>query len=220
MCIRGNIKNDFRMFYFQARNIKQVFFIPLILILVVLPLVLFASMKKYQDIYYVEESLMLFGQYIIPVLSTWWFSFAFIELIDNEGNELFYVTSRMKNNLVLLWLGLYLAVIGVVYGIIGIWVNIAPWEFVRVAICSCFYIFLEYAIMFWSGSMTLSFLVTILYWLATTFGSQIKVDWLNCYDNNFMTIELLKEKYMWVLLVAITFYAIGCIGNARKDRYN
>lgn len=220
MRIRGNIKNDFRMFCFQARNIKKVFFIPITINLIGLPLVLFASMKKYQDIYYVEEALMLFGQYLIPILSTWWFSFAFIELVDNEGNELYYVNCKMKDNLLLLWLGLYLSIIGVEYGIIGIWTNIALVEFIRVAICSCFYAALEYAVMFWSGSMTVSFLIIILYWMMSALGEEIKVNWLNCFDNNFMTMNLLTEKYVWIMILAVVFYFIGCLGNAYKEKYN
>ena len=220
MRIRGNIKSDFRMFCFQFKNIRKVFFIPIMINLIGLPLVLFASMKRYQDIYYVEEALMLFGQYVIPILSTWWFSFAFIEFIDNEGNELYYVNHKMKNRLLLLWLGLYLAITGIEYGVIGIWTDIALLELIRVAICSCFYVALEYAVMFLSGSMTLSFLVIILYWMMSALGGEIKVNWLNCFDNNFMTMNLLTEKYVWIMILAIVFYLTGCLGNARKEKYN
>ena len=92
-------------------------------------------------------------------------------------------------------------------------------EFVRVAICSCFYVFLEYAVMFWTGSMTVSFMVSALYWLMTSFGGQIKISWLNCYYNDFMTVEILIERYVWIFVVAIVFYIAGCIGNARKEKY-
>lgn len=219
MRTRGNIKSDFRMFLFQMKNIKRVFAVPLIMNLIVLPLLLVASMKKYDDMYYVEEALVLYGQYFIPVLATWWFSFAFIEIVDNPGNELFYVTGRMKNRLVLLWLGLYLVITGIEYLVLGIWINVVLLEFVRVAICSCFYVFLEYAVMFWTGSMTVSFMVSALYWLMTSFGGQIKISWLNCYYNDFMTVEILIERYVWIFVVAIVFYIAGCIGNARKEKY-
>jgi len=177
-------------------------------------------MKKYQDLYYVEEAFMLLGQYIIPILAAWWFSFSFIELVENEGNELYYVNSRMKDNLVLLWLVLYLMMIGAGCLIAKHWIDIALVEFIRMAVCSCFYVSLEYAVMYWSGSMTLSFLAIMLYWLISCFGEQIPVEWLNCYSTQFMSAELFWGKYVRILCIAVVFYVLGFIGNARKEKFN
>ena len=220
MRARGNIKADFGTFLFQMKNIRSVFWVPVATVYILIPLILLLTMRKYQDMYYVEESFMLLGQYIVPVLATWWFSFAFIELVENEGNELYYVNSRMKDNLMLLWLGSYLVIIGIGCLAASYWIDIALIEFLRMAICSCFYIALEYAAMYWSGSMTFSFLVIMLYWLATVFGDQIPLEWLNCYSSQFMSAGLFWEKYIGIMCVAIIFYILGCIGNARKEKFN
>ncbi len=220
MRARRNIKADFNIFLFQMKNIRNVFWVPIAAVYILTPIILFLTMKKYQDSYYVGEAFMLLGQYIIPVLAAWWFSFSFIELVENEGNELYYVNSRMKDHLVLLWLGLYLIMIGAGCLIAKHWIDIALAEFLRMAVCSCFYISLEYAVMYWSGSMTLSFLAVMLYWLMSCFGGQIPVDWLNCYSNQFMSAGLFWGKYIRILGIAVILYILGLAGNARKEKFN
>lgn len=202
------------------KNIRGVFLIPVLIIYVLIPFVLAMTMKKYEDIRYVEENFILITQYFVPVLSVWWISFAFIELVEGEGNELHFINHRMKDNLVLLWLALYLILLAMGCGAASMWMDNVFLEFLRMAICSCFYVGLIYAVMFWSGSMTLSFLTVILYWMSSTFGSQIPVAIFNCYDTDPMSMELLSKKYVYIMLFAIALYVTGCMGNFRKQKYN
>ncbi len=220
MYFRRNLSGELGVFRFQIKSIKNVFAFPLVVLYILIPAILILTMRKYQDIYYVEENLMLLGQYLVPVLSIWWLCFAFIEFVEGEGNELYFVNSRMKDNLVLLWLGLYLLVVGVGCAAVGFWVNTAWLEFIRMAISSCFYVGMVYAVMFISGSMTISFLVVMLYWMASVFGEQIPFEWLNCYDTNFMSLELLSEKYAYIMFFSVLFYLLGSIANLKKQKFN
>lgn len=219
MRIGRNLMREVRMFLFQLRSIRGVLWIPAAVEFFLLPWLLVLTMKKYQDIWYVEDTFQLMTQYLVPVLSVWWLSFAFIEMIEGDGSELHYVNHRMKDNLVLLWLGAYLLMTALGCGIASMWIGNAWMEFLRMVICSCFYVGLAYGTMFWSGSMTVTFLVVVIYWMASLFGGNFPLPILNCYDGLAMSMELLSAKYVYIMLTAVVLYVLGCIGNQRKERY-
>lgn len=184
------------------------------------PMLLFLTMKKYEDLAYVQENFVLLTQYLVPILSVWGISFSFIDLIEGDGNEIHYVNHKMKDNLVLIWLGLYLLTIAVGCGVAGLWIENIWMEYIRLFICCCFYTGLLFCAMFCTGSMTLSFLAITLYWLASVFGNQIPIDLLNCYDTRAMSMSLLSSKYIYIMLAAILFYMLGYFGNKRKLHFH
>lgn len=214
------LERECQLFLFQLKNVKKLLAVPALLLFVVIPLVLYTAMKKYGDIYYAEENFVILTQYLVPLMSVWGMGFAFVELIEADGEEIHYVNHRMKDNLVLLWLGLYLAVVALGCAAAGIWLESVWLEYMRVAISSCFYTSLFFCVMFWSGSMTVPFLVVSVYWLASIFGNQVPFDWLNCYDTRFMSVELLLHKYVYIMLTAVLLYLAGCAGNRKKQRYH
>lgn len=213
------LKGEFAFFRFQLKSIRTVFFVPIVVILWIIPLLLFMTMEKYQNVVYVEEQFVMLSQYFIPLLSTWWLSFSFINLVEGSGNELHYMYHRLQDNLVLIWYFLYILLIVIYCSIVTIWIENTWLEFVRLSICSFFYISMTYAVMFFSHSMTVSFLVNILYWMRSTFGEGIPVELLNCYSASRMSIELLSQKYVYILLTGIVLYCIGWIANKRKEKY-
>lgn len=219
MYIRRNLRREWRLFLFQMKNIRSVLWVPAAVEFLLIPWMLVLTMKKYEDLWYVEDTFRLMTQYLVPVLSTWWMSFGFIEITEGDGNELHYVNHRMKDNLVLLWLGAYLLMTALGCGAASLWLGNAWMELLRMAICSCFYVGMAYAVMFLSGSMTATFLVVAIYWMASIFGGNFPVAALNCYDGLGMSIELLSGKYVYIMLAAIALYALGCAANKRKERY-
>lgn len=215
-----HLERERQLFLFQLKNVRKLLAVPVILLFAVIPLVLCAVMKKYGDIYYVEENFVILTQYLVPLMSVWGMGFAFVELIEADGEEIHYVNHRMKDNLVLLWLLLYLAVVALGCAVAGIWVGNVWLEYMRMAISSCFYTSLFFCVMFWSDSMTVPFLAVSVYWLASIFGNQVPFDWLNCYDTRFMSVELLFHKYVYIMLAAVLLYLAGYVGNRRKQRYH
>ncbi|MBC6680710.1 hypothetical protein [Zhenpiania hominis] len=215
-----HLTREFRLFLFQLRDVKKLLLIPGVFLILLIPLLLFLTMKKYEDLSYAEEYLELLAQYLMPVLSVWGPGFAFVNLIESEGEEVHYVNHRMKDSQMLLWLGLYLVFLALWFGIAGIWLEGVWMEYLRQVISCCFYTGLLYCVMYWGGSMTLAFLAVALYWMASLFAHQIPLDILNCYDPRSMTAELLEEKYIYLMLAAAVLYVFGLIGNRQKQQFH
>ncbi len=211
------LKREIGLFLFQVREVRKLLIVPGLLLFILIPFLLFLTMKKYNDFSYVKGNLELLAQYLMPVMSVWRTGFAFAELMESEGEEVHYVNHRMKDNQILLWLGLYLVVLAFWFGIAGIWLQGIWMEYIRQVISCCFYTGLLYCAMFWSSSMTFSFLAVMLYWMTSLFVKQIPLDFLNCYDPRSMTVQLLTEKYLYVMLAAILLYGAGLSGNKRKE---
>lgn len=64
-----HLTREFRLFLFQLRDVKKLLLIPGVFLILLIPLLLFLTMKKYEDLSYAEEYLELLAQYLMPVLS-------------------------------------------------------------------------------------------------------------------------------------------------------
>ena len=214
-----NLKKEYSLFLFQLKSIRGLAIVPLIIIFVLIPLILILTMKKYDDIVYVEERFIILSQYFIPIFSIWWIGFSFIDLIEGDGNEVYYINHRMKHRLVFIWFALYMAVIGAGYLIASIWIENMALEYVRIAISCCFYVGIMYSFMYIFSSMTAAFLGVAIYWTESLFGSGINMGVLNCYVGLFATKEMIIQHYSWIMLAAVILYVAGCICNMRKRRF-
>ena len=125
-----NLKKEYSLFLFQLKGIRGLFAVPLIVMFILIPLILILTMKKYDEIAYVDERFIILSQYFVPIFSIWWIGFSFIDLIEGDGNEVYYINHRMKNKLVIMWLALYLAIIGAGYLIASIWIENMALEYV------------------------------------------------------------------------------------------
>ena len=143
-----NLKKEYSLFLFQLKSIRGLAVVPLIIIFVLIPLILILTMKKYDEIVYVEERFIILSQYFVPALSVWCIGFSFIDLIEGEGNEVYYINHRMKDNLILIWLALYLVIVGAGYMIASIWIENMALEYIRIAISCCFYVGIMYSFMY------------------------------------------------------------------------
>ena len=214
-----NLKKEYSLFLFQLKSIRGLAVVPLIIIFVLIPLILILTMKKYDEIVYVEERFIILSQYFVPALSVWCIGFSFIDLIEGEGNEVYYINHRMKDNLILIWLALYLAVIGAGYLIASIWIENMALEYVRIAISCCFYVGIMYSFMYIFSSMTAAFLAVAIYWTESLFGSGINMGVLNCHVGLFATKELIIQHYSWIMVAAVVLYIAGYICNRKKQKF-
>ncbi len=214
-----NLKKEYSLFLFQLKSIRGLAVVPLIIIFVLIPLILVLTMKKYDEIVYVEERFIILSQYFVPALSVWCIGFSFIDLIEGEGNEVYYINHRMKDNLILIWLALYLAVIGAGYLIASIWIENMALEYVRIAISCCFYVGIMYSFMYIFSSMTAAFLAVAIYWTESLFGSGINMGVLNCHVGLFATKELIIQHYSWIMVAAVVLYIAGYICNRKKQKF-
>ena len=57
-----NLKKEYSLFLFQLKSIRGLFIVPLIVIFILIPLILILTMKKYDDIWYVEERFLILSQ--------------------------------------------------------------------------------------------------------------------------------------------------------------
>lgn len=220
MHIKGNLVREYKLFLFQLKNIKGFLTVPFCILFVLIPFILVLTMEKFEDIDYVRENFVLLTQYFVPLLSVWGISFSFIDLVENEGEEIHYINHRMKDNIVLIWIGVYFVIIAIGFFLANIWIANIWMEYIRLIISCCFYTSVLYCSMYGTNSMTLSFLAIILYWLCSVFGNQIPLDLLNCYDTRIMTFELLITKYIYIMIAAIIIYSCGYLFNKRKQKYH
>lgn len=85
----------FRKIHLQLKSIKNLFFFPLIIVHLVLPLISYL-MSRNQELSFFDY-IIIFSQMFTPISSVLWSLFILNESLDGKGNELLFIAkNRMK----------------------------------------------------------------------------------------------------------------------------
>lgn len=74
--------------YLQAKNMKWLFFVPLAVFYILVPLMAYASTLRPINPWNLGDSLVDVSYLLVPVFSVWWLYLSLKEYLEGEGNEL------------------------------------------------------------------------------------------------------------------------------------
>lgn len=206
---------------FKAEGIVMTM-IPILICDLLIPLIAYILCIKYleTDRDLLAGNIYFLIQMLTPIISTIWIYGMLTMYIDEKGNEIFYILKRNR-----LWDTL---IIFLMYGFI----NLIPY-FGYVKIDSSFkfcYIhmlivyFLLAALAYMCSYLFKEVALAIIPNLCYCFGSVLfdfgKFDKLSFYEPNIINWNVITEKYIFYIIIAICFFVIGFILNKKYTDYN
>ena len=210
-------------FYFK--NIKSLFWVPVVLLLIVMPVVvgaLYNAMADQESI--ALQNILTIFQQIIPLFSTWWLVFILREYIDGDGAEILYTYEsvyRSKLGVVLLTLACYLLVLAADYLLLSVlylkWAGLIWIDFVKMSIICLFFNSFVYLIMYLLRSTTAGIICSILYYFAVSLTGQMGNPFVSVYFEyggnqlGFVSASDLGSHYLVVLLLSFALLALAYI---------
>lgn len=215
---QGYLKPLVRRCYLNFKNLRLLFWLPLLVVNVVLPALNFICYRAngvgdYLLVDINEKALLL-----LPFLSIWWTLFILQEYVEADGCETLYVCRRrLKLAEALCPFLLYLLNITLLYGVyIAVFPKQMPMEYARMLCICCFFFGLAYFLIYATKSITISLMVLLLYAL----GSALLVPQSPFFPlykmQGSMRAELLWQFYLPLLACGGALLWLGLLFNKKS----
>lgn len=212
-------------FVLHLKSIKAMFFIPIVAVFVILPLMAYMAYKSENLDFYL--STMGYIYILLPISSIIWSIFIMKEYVEGKGNELLYVT---KNKIKFFdyfvpFIIFYLLSFAVFFAFSFVEKNFI-YEYARFFFICLFYFSIAYFLSYFSKStlISLMFLMayTILDYLLGT-----SIDEANAVTEIFIyyrlspyNTELFLSRSVPLLATAVIFIVFGVVLNKKISRFN
>ena len=182
--------------YLQLRGVGTLFFVPLIMLYLVVPFIIFIYAKtstKSLDVIFVNQC-----NFFIPILSTWWVFLVMKEYVEGDGNEVLYIENHSKLTEVVGLFVCYDILLVVFFTVASVFIgDVAFSLFLQMSVVSFFYCGLAYVFLYLFKSIAIAFLPMICYSLYCSDGLNATISFFN--TSTFWTDPL---KYMIEMVIA------------------
>lgn len=208
-----------RLLYLSLRNIRLVYWIPVLILFVFVPIMIYLNVKAFG----INETRPYESiQTLAPIASTWWLFLSFKEYIDGNGIELLYAylpkrKSKLQDVLLLsVWYLLHAAILHIG---LGFWFGGMLWEFIRCAIQCCFFALLYYMLMYLLKSTSISYMAVMVYYFMSKFFARHTIfESINIFSEEPAYPYQLTHTYLIIFAVAVLFGIIGYLMNRQYPR--
>ena len=216
MRFEKHIALSFNRLIYHLKSIGLLFFIPLVIIDILIPILNIMEYSKYgigEELYI---HILQYSQWFFPFFSVWWVLFVLREYIESDGNELLYVhADRCKLKDILCLFILYIFNITILFSIYTVLFPNMIYEFFKILSVCIFYLGITYFFTYLSKSITITLLILILLTLANiTFGNN-KMVFPFYYTLDSITISLFINSYLPLILIGFLLLFAGTILNKR-----
>lgn len=211
----------FRKIHLQLKSIKNLFFFPLVIVHIFLPLISYI-MSMNQDISFFEY-FIIFSQMLTPISSVMWTMFILIECIDGKGNELLFVANN-RNKLFdcLTVFGLFFITIVIQFLLYSFFEKAMLAEILRLFFICLLFFGVTYFLVFLTKSIALTLMGLIIYIIVNVIvdGHDEKVSFIKYINFDYYDKELFINQSLPMLGISIVFIIIGFILNKKYCKYN
>ncbi len=216
MRFEKHIALSFNRLIYHLKSIGLLFFIPLVIIDILIPILNIMEYSKYgigEELYI---HILQYSQWFFPFFSVWWVLFVLREYIESDGNELLYVhADRCKLKDILCLFILYIINITILYFIYDALFPDMKYEFLKILSVCIFYLGITYFFTYLTKSITITLLILILFTLANiTYGSNIMIFPLY-YTLDKITVSLYINSYLPLMLTGLILLFVGVVLNKR-----
>lgn len=208
-----------KLIYFSMKNLKTYYFIPLIFLYILIPILDFGLVNMTGNIENAYVTIFRESEKYIPILSLWWTTFIFKEYIDEDGNEILYCvepSGKLKIHhvaLIFIWYIMHVSILFLVYGLF--WDNVLL-EFLKTVIQCFFFTSLLYMLIYTLKSTIISFMVILIYELLSLFINSEFINYINIFGTgDRISLHTITTKYFIFFLVGILFLIVGMYKNKR-----
>ena len=203
----------------MIRSLGILFWVPFLVNDTIIPSVACMSYVHYGADEHTYSGIVYNVQMLSPFLSTFWIYLHLIQNIDVKGNEVFYVTNRMKIGEICFFYILY----SITNTIFFVWyVTLYPsliWEWLHLVIIYFFMAGMAYFLSYLLRSISVAMIPTLCYSFLSIAGSGSKAPVWSFYEPEGMSAFMFGTKYVWFILVGVLFFALGWILNKCYTSY-
>lgn len=214
------MKMFFRRLFLHFKNIKAMFFVPLVMSNVLVPAVAYFSYNsEYLDFY---MTVMQASFILIPLSSCIWSLFVLREYVEGKGNELLYVGRNKVKLLDCLIPFLLFSVTIIIQYLFYIQIdNIFKFEFIRIFIICLFFFSLTYLFAFLTKSVSLTLMILIGYTIINImFGLDTSNVFIFYYNLERFTKAIFFNQSLPMLITSLVVIGFGVIINKRISKFN
>lgn len=210
--------NMFIRAFLHLKNLRALFFVPLLILNVLIPMLNYMVYKQYGVGERLYLNILEYSLWFMPMASVWWALFALRDYLESEGNELLYVNPN-ANKFPDIFFLFFLSVLNIAI-IFSVYTDFLPhmkYEFFRILTVCIFYFGIVYFLSFLSKSTTITLAAVVLYMLANFYyrGRNIK-NFLLYFSTERITEKIFTSDYMPLLLLGILFTFVGVLLNVKK----
>lgn len=210
---------NLKLMYLSMKNLKVYYFIPLIFLYIVIPILDIGLINMSGNIENAYLSIFAEAEKYIPILSLWWTTFIFKEYIDGDGNEVLYCIESSRKlkiyhiALIFIWYIIHVSILFLVYSIF--WDNVFL-EFSKTVIQCFFFTSLVYMLIYTLKSTTISFMLLLIYELMSLFINSKFINYISIFQKEEeILLQNITTKYSIYFLVGTLFLIIGMYKNKR-----
>lgn len=200
--------------FIQLKTMGKLFYIPLICLFVVLPVIYILSYHA-EGVDGIATSTIIIGQILVPLFSAWWVLMVLREYVESDGNEILFVYGQKSQavSVVLLWL-FYVICTGIQYAFLSVKLPSAGLDFIHASLVSGLYVGFTYFFVYLTKSIAISFIPLLLYSVFCFMNPEIigftsSISWFE-----------IASKYLPQFLLGIFFFFLGHMFNKKFLRFN
>lgn len=219
MFIKRSLKFFLLRIFYDLRNIKWMFWLPLIMLNLMIPLINYHTYRTNypESVTVIPGDLHEVMLIAAPLLSVWWLLFVMREYVEGEGCEVLYVC-RAHNKLpeALGVFMLYIADICILY-IFYIRFEDKMKLSLCMLLCVCVMMFgLVYLLLQVTRTMTVPLLAVMMYCMASILFVKTKDVFLLYNIRAIPTWEIIKSNYSPMLIVGFVFLLLGILVSRKR----
>lgn len=214
------IRLRLRRVYLHWKSLHFQFFVPLIVLDVILPLLLYSFFREYGIDENLRDSVHELSQFFLPIFSNWWVLFILREYVESDGNELLYVCkSKCKLPDCLLLFAAFMLNTLILFAALSFVMPGMMSEYVLI-FCTCLLYFgVVYAAVFLTNSIVLALLAIMLYTLALTVLPPETPNFILYFSNGPANSDLLLHIGLPQFMLGCGLSAVGVFLNLRRRRF-
>lgn len=194
-------------------------FVPFMINLICIPMLIWNTYQRYGLEDETRMQIIKFTQYFTPVLILIWVLFSFVKYVDQEGNDIYFLTGRMKWKEVLGSYALYLISNTWVFVIYAKMFDHMLLEWIRIAIETFLFVAMAYCLVFITKSIAATLVVILVYAFESVFVRDSSFATFQYYSWQPANIQEISSKYMILMIIAIIFFAVGIYSNKKMHTY-
>lgn len=218
MVDNGFIIKKLQTLKYVMKSLGIISVIPIFMNNIITPVMVFITYQYYGMDEHTINNIIYYVQILSPFFSTFWIYMNLIKYIDTDGNEIFYLKNKVKTKEVIMLFLVYTLFSTVPF----IWYikmyHVLVWELIHLIIIYLFLASLAYFLSYLLKSVLYAIIPTLCYtFLSITLLKNNKAPIWSYYEPNGMSAIMIKEKYIWFIIVAIIFMIAGGILNKRYE---
>ncbi|WP_195988484.1 hypothetical protein [Clostridium sp. D53t1_180928_C8] len=211
---KGSLKKDIKLTYLDLKNLKKYYFLPIIIIFILIPILLTLKYFAVRDMVILKIDMINYTELFSAISSIWWIIMISRQYIEVDGNEILYVYKKMRCIQVILLFVWYIFNISILFLGYSLFFENIIYEYIIILMQSVFFISISYMLIYVFKSVSISIMIILTYIISFSIFFKYNISYLNIFTVEEITMsEIILNKCMIILPISILSFLIGTYKN-------